>query len=316
MGTLCLAAHPARSGMYIATGLTQRVRAADGRPPCGRVFPMSEPPARPGDLLELVARAGERILESYGMPGRVALKEDSSPVTLADRRAHVCLDEGLRRLAPGIPVLSEESPALALPGGPGCDRYWLVDPLDGTKEFLKGTGEFTVNVALIEGGEPVYGIVHVPALGSTYRGRRGGGAEKAGADGRFHPIRTRRLDPDRIVVVGSRDHLGPAVELLVSRIPPGAEFTSVGSSLKFCLVAEGVADLYIRDGPTMWWDTAAAQCVVESAGGGVFALDHPDLDVPLRYDGGVFRNPHFCCIGDIAGPWRPVIRLAGPRDTT
>lgn len=272
---------------------------------------MSEPPAGPGDLLELVTRAGEKILEAYGVPGRVALKEDFSPVTLADHRAHACLDEGLRRLAPGIPVLSEESPASTLRGGPECDRYWLVDPLDGTKEFLKGTGEFTVNVALIEGGEPVYGMVHVPALGSTYRGRRGDGAEKAGADGRFRPIRTRRLDPDRIVVVGSRDHLGPVVEQLVRRMPPGAEFTSVGSSLKFCLVAEGAADLYIRDGPTMWWDTAAAQCVVESAGGGVFALDRPGLDVPLRYDGGVFRNPHFCCIGDLAGPWRPFIRLAG-----
>ena len=302
--------------MYLATGLTMRVRAADNRPPYGRVFPVSKPPARPGDLLELVTRAGERILESYGVPGGVALKEDFSPLTLADRRAHACLDEGLRRLAPGIPVLSEESPASVLRGGPGRDRYWLVDPLDGTKEFLKGTGEFTVNVALIEGGEPVYGIVHVPALGSTYRGRRGGGAEKAGADGRFRPIRTRRLDPDRIVVVGSRDHLGPVVKQLVRRIPPGVEFTSVGSSLKFCLVAEGAADLYIRDGPTMWWDTAAAQCVVESAGGGVFVLDRPGLDVPLRYDGGVFRNPYFCCIGDVTGPWRPVIRLAGPRDTT
>ena len=276
---------------------------------------MSELPAGREDLLELVTRAGETILESYGAPGRVALKEDFSPVTLADRRAHAFLDEGLRRLAPDIPVLSEESPASALRRGPECDRYWLVDPLDGTKEFLKGTGEFTVNVALIEGGEPVYGIVHVPAPGSTYAGRRGEGAEKAGADGRFRPIRTRRLDPNRIVVAGSRDHLGPAVERLVRRLPPGAKFTSVGSSLKFCLIAEGAADLYIRDGPTMWWDTAAAQCVVESAGGGVFALDGHGLDVPLRYDGDTFGNPYFCCIGDLAAPWRPFIRLAGLRDT-
>lgn len=279
----------------------------------GILAPISELPARPDDLLELVVQAGERILEWYGVPGRVTVKEDRSPLTLADRQAHACLEDGLLRLAPDLPVVSEESPAEARWVEREWERYWLVDPLDGTKEFLKGTGEFTVNIALVERGRPVYGIVHAPALGRTYRGHRGGVSEKAGTDGRFRAVRTRRLDLEQAVLVGSRDHSGPALERLVRRTRPGVEFTSMGSSLKFCLIAEGEADLYLRDGPTMGWDTAAAQCVVESAGGGVFALDPPTLEVSLRYDAGALRNPHFCCVGDPTGSWRPLIRLASPQ---
>ena len=271
---------------------------------------MSDLPAHPGDLLELVTRAGERILEYYEMPGRVTLKADRSPLTLADRRAHTCIEDGLLRLSPGIPVVSEESAPEARRVERGWERYWLVDPLDGTKEFLKGTGEFTVNIALIDNGRPAYGIVHAPALGDTYRGRWGAGAEKAGPDGRFYPIRTRRLDPDHAVLVGSRDHGAPGLEGLVGRIWPGAEFTRMGSSLKFCVVAAGEADVYLRDGPTMGWDTAAAQCVVESAGGAVLAIGRRNLEVPLRYDNGALRNPHFCCVGDLTGPWQPLVRLA------
>ena len=274
---------------------------------------MSELPARPDDLLELVTRAGERILESYDTPGRVTLKADRSPLTLADRRAHALIEDGLLRLSPGIPVVSEESAPEGRRVERGWARYWLVDPLDGTKEFLRGTGEFTVNIALIDNGRPVYGIVHAPALGATYRGRRDGGTERAGPDGRFRPIRTRRLDPDHAVVVGSRDHAGPVLEALVGRMWPGAAFTSMGSSLKFCLVAAGEADLYLRDGPTMGWDTAAAQCVVENAGGAVLALGRRTLEVPLRYVEGALGNPHFCCVGDPTGPWRPLVRLAVAR---
>ncbi len=261
-------------------------------------------------LAELVCEAGREILRWYGVPGVVEQKGDQTPLTAADRAAHVHLSDALSRLSPSIPVLSEESPPDAISGRESWGRFWLVDPLDGTKEFLKGTGEFTVNVALIEAGRPILGVVHAPALRCTYQASEEGGAEKANDDGRFWSIRTRRFDEDMPVLVGSRDHAGPAVGQLARSLGPAVEFTSMGSSLKFCLVAEGKADLYIRDRPTMEWDTGAAQCIVERAGGGVFALDAPEEETPLRYNKSDLRNPHFLCVGDPDGPWKDLIRPA------
>ena len=229
-------------------------------------------------LVALVREAGEEILGWYGAPGEVEDKEDRTPLTAADRVSHA----------------------------------QLVDPLDGPKEFLKGTGEFTVNVALIEEGLPVVGIVHVPALGSTCRASEDWGAQKAGVDGRFQSISSRGFDARAPVLVGSRDHAGPVVEQLATLLGSTMEFTSMGSSLKFCLVAEGRADLYLRDRPTMEWDTAAAQCIVERAGGGVFALDDSLVGTPLQYNKLTLCNPHFLCVGDPDGPWRELIRRTRP----
>lgn len=259
-------------------------------------------------VTSLVREAGEEILRWYQKGVEVEEKEDSSPITAADRAAHQCLTAGLRRLDPSIPVLSEESGPEEVAERGAWKRFWLVDPLDGTKEFLKGTDEFTVNVALVESGRAVMGIVHAPALDRLYRAADGASAEMSVDGGTFHSMHTRRFDAERPILVASRDHAGPGIEAFATSLGPGVEFTSMGSALKFCLVAEGKADLYLRDGPTMEWDTAAAQCVVERAGGGVFSLEGSTVAAPLTYNKRTLRNPHFICVGDPAGSWRNVIQ--------
>jgi 3'(2'), 5'-bisphosphate nucleotidase len=255
-------------------------------------------------VTELAWRAGDEILRRYGGKGSVDRKPDGSPVTDADRAAHETLEKGLRDLSPTVAFLSEESaPAAAAQRRVG-GRFWLVDPLDGTKEFLRESGEFTVNVALIEAGEVVLGVVHAPALDLTYRAERGSGAERRRDGGGFEPVRTRPFAAERPVLVASRSHAGLRVEAFARTLGPRVEFTSMGSSLKFCVVAEGRADLYLRDGPTMEWDTAAAQCVVEGAGGEVFSLVGSRVGAALKYDKVDLRNPHFLCAGDPQGTWR------------
>jgi 3'(2'), 5'-bisphosphate nucleotidase len=176
-----------------------------------------------------------------------------------------------------------------------------VDPLDGTKEFLKGSGEFTVNVALIEAGMTVLGCVYAPVLKLTYYAERGLGAFKqvAGEEPLAVRARAQKPDPRQLVVVASKDHAGPKVAAMMTRLP-GAALTNMGSSLKFCLVAEGKADFYLRDLPTMEWDTAAAQCVVEAAGGGVFDLS----GLPLVYGKPDRRNPPLMTVGDPTAVWK------------
>ncbi|MEX0935959.1 MAG: 3'(2'),5'-bisphosphate nucleotidase CysQ [Gemmatimonadota bacterium] len=262
-------------------------------------------------LVDLTRSAGNEILRWYGNHGTVEEKEDRSPLTAADRAAHEHLLAGLADLTPGIPVLSEESPADEIAERLSWERFWLVDPLDGTKEFLKGTGEFTVNVALIEGGRPRIGVVHVPATGRTYRAAPDLGAQVTSTEGGWESIRARSFQADSPVLVASRDHAGPMVEALAAALGPGVEFTSMGSSLKFCLVAEGRADLYLRDRPTMEWDTGAAQCVVEYAGGIVVSLDEGTWGAPLGYNKSSLRNPGFLCIGDPEGPWEDLVHRTG-----
>ncbi|MSR22653.1 MAG: 3'(2'),5'-bisphosphate nucleotidase [Gemmatimonadetes bacterium] len=258
------------------------------------------------DLVRVARRAGEEILRWYGAPGAVHVKEDRTPLTEADRAAHRLLVRELPSIVPGVPVLSEESEGVERVDRLGWTRFWLVDPLDGTKEFLKGTGEFTVNVALIEDGRPVVGVVHVPATGRTYRASPALGAQMADKDGPFRPIRSRPFPPDSPVLVASRDHSGPGVEALARALGPSVQFTSLGSSLKFCVVAEGRADLYLRDLHTMEWDTAAAQCIVERAGGAVYGLISGGLSVgvKLRYNKSTLENPPFLTVGDPSGAWR------------
>jgi 3'(2'), 5'-bisphosphate nucleotidase len=248
---------------------------------------------------ELAIEAGRRIMPFYRADVSVALKKDASPLTAADLAAHEFLVESLPGILPGIPVVSEESSPESHSSAPDLTLFWLVDPLDGTKEFLKATGEFTVNVALIENGRPILGAVHAPALDVTYYASAEHGAWRQRVGGRPTRLATRRADLARLGVVASKDHAGPMVKAMLERLS-NPELRSMGSSLKFCLVAEGSADLYLRDVPTMEWDTAAAQCVVESAGGSICTLDGK----ALRYGKPGLKNPALMTLGDPGFDWR------------
>ena len=258
------------------------------------------------DLLPLVeaALAGSReVMSVYGSGFEVERKDDGSPVSLADRQAEAAILACLKRDFPDLPVVAEEASA-AGQAPVITTRFFLVDPLDGTVEFIRRNGEFTVNIALIQDGAPIAGIVLAPALGLAYAGGRGQAWKGQIQDGErgvenWEPIRTRR-SAARPVAVASRSHCTPETEAAL-RLAEAAERRSIGSSLKFCLLAEGTADFYPRLGPTMEWDTAAGDAVLRAAGGAVVTLD----GVPLRYGKlGVagmrdFENPHFLAAGDL-----------------
>jgi 3'(2'), 5'-bisphosphate nucleotidase len=260
-------------------------------------------------VLERVAaiarEAGGEILEVYAA-GVVAstAKADDSPLTAADLRAHRLIIQRLGELTPGVPVLSEEAADIPYSVRSQWQRYWLVDPLDGTREFLSRNGEFTVNIALIEGHAPVLGVVHVPVTDTTYRGLPGEGAwrERGGAPGEQIHVAARSAAPLR--VVGSRSHRGDSLDAFLERI--GAhELIAIGSSLKFCRVAEGAADVYPRLGPTSEWDTAAAHAVLLAAGGTVTALDGTPLAYNTRES---LLNPFFVAAGPSDRDWLALLR--------
>jgi 3'(2'), 5'-bisphosphate nucleotidase len=251
------------------------------------------------DTAELVAMicaaahdAGAAILEIYAQPFAVAQKADASPVTHADEIAEAIILERLRRATPDIPVVAEE---LAAAGGlPAAapERFWLVDPLDGTKEFVARSGEFTVNIALIESGVPVLGVVHAPVPGFTWWTAAAGAWRRHGEEA-SQAIAVRPVPAARAVVLHSRSHGDERALARYVAALPAAECRVSGSSIKFCLLASGDADLYPRFGPTMEWDTAAGQAVLEAAGGSVATLD----GAPLRYGKPGFRNPDFIARG-------------------
>jgi 3'(2'), 5'-bisphosphate nucleotidase len=251
-------------------------------------------------VLRLVAAAETAILGVYATGHAVEYKSDDSPITRADRAAHEILSTGLAKLTPGIPVLSEESTEQHARAVRGQWReFWLVDPLDGTKEFISRNGEFTVNVALVRNHRPVLGVVGAPVLGLTYYGGVGLGAWRAEAAHTPVPIHVRAA-ASPLIVVGSRSHRGDSLDGVLARLGDH-EMRPMGSSLKFCLVAEGAADLYPRLGPTSEWDTAAAQAVVEAAGGAVTTLE----GLPLRYnERDTLLNPFFIAVGDTSRDWR------------
>jgi 3'(2'), 5'-bisphosphate nucleotidase len=251
-------------------------------------------------VLEIVAEASTAIMEVYGSSHDVDYKADDSPITRADRAAHDILARRLGALAPTIPVLSEESEDLhEFAARRGLKQLWLVDPLDGTKEFIGRNGEFTVNVALIQDHRPVLGVVAAPALGVTYYAAEGAGAFRVERDAAPESISVRPA-ADPVVVVGSRSHRGDSLDGLLQRIG-SCELRPMGSALKFCIVAEGAADFYPRLGPTSEWDTAAAQAVLEVAGGAVTTL----TGEPLRYNArDTLLNPHFLAFGDQSRDWR------------
>ena len=248
-----------------------------------------------GELLERIAtiarEAGDAAMAVYRNNYTVRGKGDGSPVTEADERAEAVILERLAQLTPGIPVVSEEQAAAGSNPAFGA-RFWLVDPLDGTKEFIKRNGEFTINIALVDARRPMLGVVLAPALGRLYAGAHGRGARLEDAAGR-RDIACRSVPPEGITVVASRSH-GDADALddfLVGR--KVAAQTNAGSSLKFCLVAAGEADLYPRLGRTMEWDTAAGHAVLLAAGGSVTTLDGKDL----CYGKPGLDNPHFVAGG-------------------
>jgi 3'(2'), 5'-bisphosphate nucleotidase len=261
---------------------------------------MASDPAEllPG-VLDAVAAASTAILEVYTSALTVEYKADDSPITRADRAAHEILAARLVSLAPGIPVLSEEAEdAHAFEVRRNWRELWLVDPLDGTREFIGRNGEFTVNVALVRDHEPVLGVVAAPALGQTYFAARGHGAFCSSGSTAPRPIHTRPA-ADPLVVVGSRSHRGDSLDALLAKLGPH-ELRPMGSALKFCLVADGSADFYPRLGLTSEWDTAAAQAVLEVAGGAVTQLD----GTPLRYNQrDTLLNPHFIAYGDPSRNW-------------
>jgi 3'(2'), 5'-bisphosphate nucleotidase len=252
-------------------------------------------------LLEAVAAlardAGAVVMAVYATDFDVRGKGDSSPVTEADERAEAVILAGLARLAPDIPVVAEEAVAAGRVPDITGGRFWLVDPLDGTREFVSRNGEFTVNIALIEDGVPVLGVVLAPAVGGPsgrlFAGAAGAGAWVDDAQGRRR-IHCRAVPPDGLTVVASRSH-GDASALdafLAGRRV--AQLTNAGSSLKLCLIAEGTADLYPRHGRTMEWDIAAGHAVLVAAGGQVWTIDG---SAPLAYGKPGFENPHFFASG-------------------
>ncbi|GAB4364368.1 MAG: 3'(2'),5'-bisphosphate nucleotidase CysQ [Methylohalobius crimeensis] len=245
-------------------------------------------------------RAGQKILKIYASDFQVGHKRDSSPLTAADTAAHRYLGEVLPGLPGGFPVLSEEDSALSYQERKQWPTYWLVDPLDGTKEFVNRNGEFTVNVALIHDHEPVLGVVHVPVQKTTYYAAAGLGAFKQEEDRAPEAIRVRKPASEELVVVGSRSHQSPAFQVYLDKLNGAYRLISIGSSLKLCLVAEGRADLYPRLGPTSEWDTAAAHCVVVEAGGQVIDVSGK----PLRYNTkDSVLNPYFLVYGDDSRDW-------------
>lgn len=260
-------------------------------------------------VAEISRRAGEEILAVYRHSGDIAsqTKSDDSPLTEADTRANALIVRELQKLTPSIPLLSEESalPPYAL--RQQWREYWLIDPLDGTKEFIKRNDEFTVNIALVRGGVPVLGVVHAPALAKTWTGLLGSGAWKQAGAESLRAIGTASMPAEsssgKIRVVASRRHGAESLEGVLDNLARQfneVELVNMGSSLKICMLAEGGADLYPRLAPTSEWDTAAAQAVLCAAGGMVCRTDFS----PLRYNSkDDVLNPFFLAMGDARYDW-------------
>ena len=272
---------------------------------------MSTPPQLAEEVLAIARQAGDAILAIYEGDFAVETKSDHSPLTAADMAAHRLIASELAKMPGSLPVLSEEGGLAEFTERKTWTHYWLIDPLDGTREFVKRNGEFTVNIALIENGRPILGVVHAPVLRRSYVGSSvgvsfgkysDGGAwrvDEGGKQAEWRLIHTRAVDEAALTLAVSRSHGSPGVKALIAKLPTLAT-TSMGSSLKFCLVAEGAADAYPRFGPTSEWDSAAAQAVLEAAGGSVQRMD----GTPLTYNQKVsVLNPDFIAIGDPQWRW-------------
>lgn len=251
-------------------------------------------------VIAIAADAGAAIMEVYARDFEVETKSDRSPLTQADLAAHHVIVQGLSRLTPELPILSEESATVPWEARQQWTSYWLVDPLDGTREFIKRNGEFSVNIALIHMGTPVFGVVQAPVDGRVWHAMRGEQAYRR--DGAFDTaLRVRRPAHAPLRVAASRSHRDARTEAALARMGE-IELVAQGSSLKFCRIAEGELDVYPRFGPTSEWDTAAGQCVLLSAGGALVAAA---TGKTFRYNRrGTLLNGDFIALGDTALPWR------------
>lgn len=245
-------------------------------------------------------QAGHAIMRVYNSDDfDVTKKDDKSPLTAADLAAHHLIIESLAQLPFDFPILSEESDSIPFSVRETWETYWLIDPLDGTREFIKRNGEFTVNIALIHQHKPVLGVVHAPVINETFCAAEGLGAHFTGPDGETKNIQCKALNNRKPVVVGSRSHANEELTQFLENIG-NHTLISMGSSLKICLIADGRADLYPRIGLTSEWDTAAAQCVVEQAGGQLTKTDLTPLEYNTKES---LLNPYFFVFGKNSKDW-------------
>lgn len=252
-----------------------------------------------GGVLPVAKLAGDHIMKAYSSDFSVVQKKDDSPVTEADMTAHAAIDDALEELAAEYPVLSEESTSIPFEDRARWEIYWLVDPLDGTREFINRSGEFTVNIALIENHQPVLGVIYAPVLSCFYYAARGIGAYKQAKDDPAEQIHVRTKRRKKLIVAGSRSHQGDSLKQFLHNVG-NHELVGMGSSLKSCLVAEGKVDIYPRLGLTSEWDTAAAQCIVEEAGGYITDTSMQTLSYNTKDS---LLNPEFFVFGDSNVNW-------------
>ena len=250
---------------------------------------------------EIAKDAAKKIMEVYETDFEVRNKTDRTPLTRADMSSHEVICGRLAELTPDIPVLSEESAHIPYSTRKTWDQYWLVDPLDGTREFIKRNGEFTINIALIQGNYPVMGVIYAPVMDLCYYAAKNEGAYKQGNGATDTRLRAKTSRADALVVAGSRSHGNQRQQEFFRKLGDKVETLAMGSSLKFCLVAEGVADIYARFGPTSEWDSAAGQCIVEEAGGGVTDTGFKRLRYNAKES---LINPDFLVFSDPAFEWK------------
>lgn len=246
-------------------------------------------------LLPIAKRAANAIMAIYQQPFEIEIKADNSPLTLADRESNDIITQELTNIFPNIPIISEENKLIEYNIRKNWTKCWLVDPLDGTKEFVKRNGEFTINIALIENQIPIAGLIYVPAQQQGYFAQQGSGAFKIDSSDKIIPITIAKLDPTKpLKIVASRSHPSPEtthyIETLQQEHAAGIEYISAGSALKFCLVAQGDAHCYPRFAPTMEWDTAAGHIIATEAGANLAI--YPQA-TPLTYNRPNLLNPYF-----------------------
>lgn len=245
------------------------------------------------DIIKIAQEAGKAIMRIYDTDFGVENKEDKSPLTAADRESNQVIIQHLQQAYPDIPMISEENKAVPYADRASWDWFWLIDPLDGTKEFIKRNGEFTVNIALVHRGKPVLGVIYVPAQGITYYAVEGQGSYKVEKDGQRRAIGVKQPNPEKLVLIGSRSHPSAEFDAYLQEKQQQyreVDFVAAGSSLKFCLVAEGIADVYPRLGPTMEWDTGAGHAIALEAGASVRVYGQ---DKDLTYNKENLLNPFF-----------------------
>ncbi len=255
------------------------------------------------EIKQISCLAGDKILEIYDTDFSVEKKEDNSPLTAADMAAHNTICDALKKLTPDIPILSEESSNISFSERQSWFQYWLVDPLDGTREFIKRNGEFSVNIALIEKHQSILGVIHIPVTGINYSACLNNGAYKHEPNKEPIKISSKKTDPDNITIAGSRSHGNAQQRSFIENLND-PEILAIGSSLKFCLVAEGLADIYPRFGPTSEWDSAAAQCIVEESGAIVVDTNFKTLEYNTKES---LINPSFLVIADNNFNWKPYL---------